>query len=229
MKITTSVLRSITEHAIRELPLEACGYLAQENDIVTKHYELRNLDHRSDHFTMDHKEQFAAVRDMRANGLKLAAVYHSHPETPARPSQEDIRLANDPDISYVIISLADQGKTVIKSFKIRKGTVSFEQIKAVDRMDSNQKSTETQEYGDPMKTKVNVDAYKDCQGVGCPMNLVHAKVELAKLQSGQVLEIILDDGAPVNNVPESAAREGHTVLEKTRLDNGTWSVLIQKS
>lgn len=80
-----------------------------------------------------------------------------------------------------------------------------------------------------MSTKVTVDAFKDCKGVGCPMNLVYAKVELAKLASGQVLEIILDDGAPVNNVPPSAEKEGHTVLTKTKRDDGTWSVLIRKA
>ncbi len=80
-----------------------------------------------------------------------------------------------------------------------------------------------------MTTKIHVDALKNCQGVGCPMNLVYAKVELAKLESGQVLEIILDDGAPVNNVPLSAEREGHAILEKNKLGDGTWSVLIQKA
>ncbi|MDT8336072.1 MAG: sulfurtransferase TusA family protein, partial [Desulfurivibrionaceae bacterium] len=64
------------------------------------------------------------------------------------------------------------------------------------------------------------DAVKDCRGIGCPMNLVHTKVELAKLGSGQVLEIFLDDGAPVNNVPGSAEKEGHRVIEKRRLEDG---------
>ncbi len=80
-----------------------------------------------------------------------------------------------------------------------------------------------------MKTKTTTDALKNCRGIGCPMNLVYAKVELAKLQSGQVLEIILDDGPPVNNVPASAQKEGHTILEQNRLDDGTWSVLIKKA
>lgn len=75
---------------------------------------------------------------------------------------------------------------------------------------------------------VSIDSVKDCKGVGCPMNLVYAKVELAKLQQGQVLEIILDDGAPVNNVPKSAEKEGHTIVGKKRLEDGTWSVLIAK-
>ncbi len=132
MKIVKSVLKSIAEHAINENPIEACGYLAQQNGIISMHYQLTNLDGTGDHFTMDHKEQFAATKDMRERGLKLAAVYHSHPETPARPSVEDIKLAHDPGISYVIISLAEQGNTVIKSFKIRKGKVTFEEIEPVE-------------------------------------------------------------------------------------------------
>ena len=79
---------------------------------------------------MDPGEQFAAIKDMRSRNLKLAAVYHSHPETPARPSQEDIRLAFDPLISYVIVSLAQPDPNV-KSFKIREGNVKHEEIKPV--------------------------------------------------------------------------------------------------
>lgn len=131
MKITASVVRALVEHAEREIPLEACGYLAQKNGIVTDHYELTNLDARPDHFTMDHKEQFIAVKDMREKGLKLAAVYHSHPDTPARPSDEDIRLAYDPEISYVIISLANSKYPDVKSFKIQKKKVSSEEIEVV--------------------------------------------------------------------------------------------------
>jgi sulfite reductase (ferredoxin) len=78
------------------------------------------------------------------------------------------------------------------------------------------------------KTKIEADALKDCRGVGCPMNLVYTKVELAKLQSGQVLEIHLDDGAPINNVPGSAEKEGHRIIEKKQLPDGAWAVLIEK-
>jgi TusA-related sulfurtransferase len=77
-------------------------------------------------------------------------------------------------------------------------------------------------------TKIKVAASKDCRGVGCPMNLVYTKVELAKLQSGQILEIFLDDGAPVNNVPVAAEKEGHQILEKKQLQDGVWVVLIEK-
>ncbi len=79
-----------------------------------------------------------------------------------------------------------------------------------------------------MKTIIQADAFKNCRGVGCPINMVYAKVELAKIQSGQILELILDDGPPINNVPESVKREGHTILIKKRLEDGAWKVLIEK-
>ena len=79
-----------------------------------------------------------------------------------------------------------------------------------------------------MSATEHPDIVKNCRGVGCPMNMVYAKVELAKLQSGQLLEIILDDGAPINNVPGSVIREGHKILDKRQLEDGAWSVLIEK-
>lgn len=79
-----------------------------------------------------------------------------------------------------------------------------------------------------MKNNREIARIKDCHGVGCPMNLVYTKVELAKLAPGQILEIILDDGPPINNVPASAQKEGHIILEQNQLDDGAWSVLIEK-
>ncbi len=68
---------------------------------------------------------------MREKGLKPAAVYHSHPETPARPSEEDIRLAFDPDLSYVIVSLADP-RASVNSFKINDNNVDPEIIEIIE-------------------------------------------------------------------------------------------------
>jgi proteasome lid subunit RPN8/RPN11 len=57
----------------------------------------------------------------------ILANYHSHPETPARPSEEDIRLVFDPNISYVIASLASEIPD-LKSFRIKNGVVEKEEI-----------------------------------------------------------------------------------------------------
>jgi proteasome lid subunit RPN8/RPN11 len=123
LKIEINTYNAIITHAERVLPHEACGYLAKKNGVVCHHYELSNTDQAADHFSMDPKEQFAAIKDMRMRGLTLCAVYHSHPETPARASAEDIRLAYDPDINYVIISMMSKDR-VVRSFKICKGAVT---------------------------------------------------------------------------------------------------------
>ncbi len=72
------------------------------------------------------------------------------------------------------------------------------------------------------------DAGIDIVRTGCPMNLVYAKVELAKMVTGQILEIILDDGAPVRNVSRSVQEEGHELLNKKQLEDGNWSVVVRR-
>jgi proteasome lid subunit RPN8/RPN11 len=131
LRIRRSVIEAITDHANKELPNEACGYLASGNDLVCNHYELTNIDKAVDYFSMEPREQFAAVKDMRSRGQVLKAVYHSHPETPARPSVEDIRLAYDPEISFVIISLAT-AEPQIRSFLVAGGVVAEEPIEIIE-------------------------------------------------------------------------------------------------
>lgn len=72
------------------------------------------------------------------------------------------------------------------------------------------------------------DVKKNLRGIGCPMNMVYAKVELAKLKEGQLLELILDQGPPVVNVSRSIEREGHALLSKVQLQDSSWSLLVRK-
>jgi TusA-related sulfurtransferase len=60
------------------------------------------------------------------------------------------------------------------------------------------------------------------------MNFVKTKIALAPLQSGQVLENLLDDGAPIANVPGSGERVGHTVLATEKVDD-YWRVTIMRN
>lgn len=109
-------------HAKKELPNEACGLLAGviegTDKKVEKVYLLTNIDHSNEHFSLDPKEQLAAVKDMRANGLVPLGNWHSHPESPSRPSEEDKRLAYDSKASYMILSLMESEHPVLHSFKI---------------------------------------------------------------------------------------------------------------
>lgn len=125
LRIYKRVLDEILVHARRDLPFEACGCLAGKDGTVTVHYEMTNTDASTEHFSFDVKEQFRVLKNACSKGLKIMATYHSHPATPARPSDEDIKLANDPDVSYVIVSLMD-GNEQIKSFRIRNGSAEDE-------------------------------------------------------------------------------------------------------
>lgn len=117
--IKDTIYNDVVEHAKKGLPNETCGYLAGDGDTINVFYPMTNVDNSPDHFSFDPKEQFKAVKDARNNQLKIMAVYHSHPVTPARLSQEDLRLLNDPDMVYVIVSLAES-KPDMQGYKIQK-------------------------------------------------------------------------------------------------------------
>lgn len=76
---------------------------------------------------MDPAEQFAILRDIRRRNLALIGNFHSHPETPSRPSDEDKRLAFDPSLRYLILLLAEE-KPVLRSFRIRGGEATAEPL-----------------------------------------------------------------------------------------------------
>ena len=69
---------------------------------------------------------------------------------------------------------------------------------------------------------------KDYRGVACPMNFVKTKLVLETMKVGQQLEILLDDGAPINNVPNSVKLEGHKIVNQVQSSDGYWTVLIEK-
>ena len=138
--ITQQAYESILEQARREAPLEACGYLlGTDKEIATENYAMTNIDHSEEHFSLDPKEQFAAIKYARKNGLKVVGNWHSHPASPSRPSQEDIRLAYDPNILYFILSLAAE-EPVLNAFRIQQGNVAKLEVKTPPDLPTGEES-----------------------------------------------------------------------------------------
>lgn len=136
VKLSRADYEKMLDHARKELPNEACGLIAGTDDengvrVVKKVYLLTNIDHSNEHFSLDPKEQLQAVKDMRANGLRPLGNWHSHPESPSRPSEEDKRLAYDSSASYMILSLMDDDNPVLNSFHVEGGESSKEDLEIV--------------------------------------------------------------------------------------------------
>ena len=75
--------------------------------------------------------------------------------------------------------------------------------------------------------EVRVDERIDLSGVICPNNFVKTKLKLEEMQAGQILEVILDNGEPIKNVPRAVKEEGHQILKVEKIGK-YWRLLIRK-
>lgn len=138
IRITQEAFDSIVEQAKKDAPVESCGYALgivgeDGKKTITYNYTLTNIDHAVEHFSLDPKEQFAAIKYARTHGLAVIGGWHSHPASPSRPSEEDKRLAFDPNALYLILSLSPDvsgqpfvpdGEPVLNAFRIKEKEVT---------------------------------------------------------------------------------------------------------
>jgi TusA-related sulfurtransferase len=68
----------------------------------------------------------------------------------------------------------------------------------------------------------------DITDVVCPVTFVKTKVALEELEGGQILQVHLNDGEPVQNVPRSVKDEGHQILKLKDNEDGTYELYIRK-
>ena len=127
IKLKRTIADELVKHSRKDKPVEACGYLAGKDGIISAQYKLTNADNSPVHYSFHPEDQFEVFRRSRREGLEIMACYHSHPATPARPSVEDIMLAYDPDILYIIISLAGT-EPEIKAYRIKESQASEEEV-----------------------------------------------------------------------------------------------------
>ena len=67
----------------------------------------------------------------------------------------------------------------------------------------------------------------DLRGVICPVNFVKTKLKLEEMNIGEILEVLIDAGEPIANVPRSIKEEGHLILKAEKIDN-YWRLIIKK-
>ena len=68
----------------------------------------------------------------------------------------------------------------------------------------------------------------DLRGVGCPTNFVKAKLALEEVDNGTTVQILLDDGEAVKNVPRSLKADGHKLIGLKQTDEGHYVLELEK-
>ena len=132
MRLSKDIYEAMLDHAKKGYPNEACGILAgRQSDEATAFYPMRNLDESPISYFMDPKEQLRIFKQLRLDGIQMNGIVHSHVASEAYPSQKDVRLAFYPETSYLIVSLTDAKKPVVRSFKIRDEVVVEEKVEIV--------------------------------------------------------------------------------------------------
>lgn len=119
-------------HAKKGYPNEACGILAGDKPgQANVFYPMTNMDNAAISYFMDPKEQLQVFKDLRQKALEMRGIFHSHVASEATPSQKDVRLAFYPEVSYLIVSLTDLERPVLRSYRIAEEKVTEEEIKIV--------------------------------------------------------------------------------------------------
>ena len=123
IQISKEDQHTVLEVMLKVYPFEACGFMAGNNNKVSRLYPVENVLKSPHAYYMDPNQQLEAMLDLEERGLQMLAIYHSHPHGPEIPSASDIAQATYPDSAYVIISLADKQQPSFRAFNIVDGQV----------------------------------------------------------------------------------------------------------
>jgi len=139
-KFPQAIFTTLFTHAKKTAPEEGCGILAGKDFMITEFFPLENTAHSEQFYEMKAEEQFQIIKKIRAKGLKMIGIFHSHPVSLARPSATDIKLAFYPDVLYFILSLQNPNKPVLKAFWIKDGEVEEEGIEIINEAKASKSS-----------------------------------------------------------------------------------------
>jgi proteasome lid subunit RPN8/RPN11 len=120
MQVRQSVLDEIIAHAREERPNECCGLIGGTGGVATTAYRTRNEFASPMRFNIHPTDLFQVqIKLIPEAGEELVAMYHSHPVSPAEPSQTDINLSeNIPGLIWLICSLQDAESPVVRAWSI---------------------------------------------------------------------------------------------------------------
>ena len=137
-----AVIAQILDHVQSEPRDERCGLLAGRDRVITHAFPATNASSNpATSYEIAPREIFDRIREMRAAGLELLGIYHSHPHSPNEPSPRDIAQAYYPDAAYFILSPSPKAPRPVRAFAIRDGRVMELQIEIVPEEEPQDESS----------------------------------------------------------------------------------------
>lgn len=139
--LPATLLRRLTSVAEEAYPEECCGLLIGFRDpsgrvCITEVAESGNTapPPRRDRFEVDPAVRFAVMRRLRGRHLEIVGHYHSHPDGPAAPSQQDAAMAYEPEFVWLIIAVQGGAAGELGAFRYDPSMRQFDRvpIKRVD-------------------------------------------------------------------------------------------------
>ena len=125
MEIGQALIDAIVVHAREEAPNECCGLVSGREGTAVQVFPARNEMASPLAYNVHPQDLLRITSEIDDRGEELAAIYHSHTRSPAEPSQTDINLAaNWPDPVYLICSIAEPEKPVVRGWSLRDGAVA---------------------------------------------------------------------------------------------------------
>jgi proteasome lid subunit RPN8/RPN11 len=131
LSLPQSFIHEMIEHAKEDAPNECCGIIAGDNGKAVKLFRAKNAEASPYRYNVEPKDLFRIFRECEENGWSFLAIYHSHTASEAYPSPTDVRLATWPEAYYVLVSLKDTDKPVVRGFRILDGAISEEELAAI--------------------------------------------------------------------------------------------------
>lgn len=111
-------------HARNDAALECCGLLAGSDGAIARIFPAANAaENPATSYEIAPREIFSLMRAMRAEGVEMLGIYHSHPNGRNEPSPRDIEQAYYSEAAYFIVSPREDGERAVRAFSIRDGSV----------------------------------------------------------------------------------------------------------
>jgi len=138
IRLKRSHLEEILAHCIEEFPKEACGIVSGRGNayidgVAEKVYRTVNVSETPYKlYTSDPEQQGRIFDEIDRENLEMLAIYHSHPEDSASPSECDLEDAKYQKSFYLIVSLANPKEPVIKAYTIIDGKIQEAELEITD-------------------------------------------------------------------------------------------------